>query len=106
MFYLYHNSFSSLIRLIYSYLFQLKSAWAGYYDYNYVDQNLVIGPHPYYNRMCFANGMSGHGVQQGIAIGRAVSELVYNNQFETIDLSRFGFKRFLEDEPLRETAIV
>ena len=88
------------------YLFQLKSAWAGYYDYNYYDQNLIIGGHPHYYNMCFANGMSGHGVQQGIAIGRAVMELIYHDEFKTIDLSRYSFQRFLEDEPLKELAIV
>ena len=71
-----------------------------------MDQNLIIGPHSYYNNMFFANGMSGHGVQQGIAIGRAVSELVYFNRYKTIDLTRFEFKRFLVDEPLKEYAIV
>ena len=95
---LYHN--------FYIHLLQLKSAWAGYYDYNYVDQNLIIGSHSIYNNMCFANGMSGHGVQQGIAIGRAISELVYYYEYKTIDLSRFGFHRFLVDEPLTELAIV
>lgn len=56
--------------------------------------------------MCFANGMSGHGVQQGIAIGRAISELIYYAEYKTIDLTRFGFQRFLQDEPLTEMAIV
>lgn len=40
---------------------QVKSAWAGYYDYNTLDQNLIIGFHPVYTNMCLATGMSGHG---------------------------------------------
>ncbi|XP_045196950.2 FAD-dependent oxidoreductase domain-containing protein 1-like [Mercenaria mercenaria] len=85
---------------------KLKSAWAGYYDYNVIDQNLVIGPHPYHRNLVFANGMSGHGVQQALAIGRAIYELVFYSEYQTIDLSRFHFDRFINDSPLREHAIV
>ncbi|KAJ8300954.1 hypothetical protein KUTeg_022473 [Tegillarca granosa] len=85
---------------------KLKSAWAGYYDFNYVDQNLIIGKHPYHTNFFFANGMSGHGVQQSIAIGRAVMELIVDSGYKTIDLSRFGFERFIIDQPLFERAIV
>ena len=42
---------------------QLKSAWAGYYDYNYYDQNLIVGNHPYHNNFMLATGCSGIGVQ-------------------------------------------
>lgn len=85
---------------------KLKAAWAGYYDYNVVDQNLIIGYHPYYRNFMFANGMSGHGVQHALAIGRAVHELVCHSQFKTLDLSCFGFQRFINDTPIREHAIV
>lgn len=87
-------------------MFQLKNAWAGYYDYNTVDQNLIIGPHPVHRNFYFANGMSGHGVQQALAIGRAVFELIFYGEYKTIDLSRFGFNRFLLNKPVLEHAIV
>ena len=86
--------------------FQLKSAWAGYYDYNYVDQNLIIGPHPEFSNFWFANGMSGHGVQQSLAIGRGISEYFHSSEFTSIDLSKFTFDRFLYDEPVLENFIV
>lgn len=85
---------------------KLKSAWAGYYDYNYVDQNLIIGPHPEFKNFWFANGMSGHGVQQSLAIGRGISEFFHSDQFTSIDLSKFTFDRFLYDEPVLENFIV
>ncbi|XP_013402283.1 FAD-dependent oxidoreductase domain-containing protein 1 [Lingula anatina] len=73
---------------------KVKNAWAGYYDYNYVDQNLIIGKHPEFPQMIFANGSSGHGVQHAIPIGLAVSELILENGYETIDLSSLSYERF------------
>lgn len=40
---------------------KVKSAWAGFYEYNTYDENGIIGPHPYYNNLFIATGFSGHG---------------------------------------------
>lgn len=85
---------------------QLKSAWAGYYDYNYFDENLIIGNHPYHRNLFFATGCSGHGIQQAIAIGRGISEIIYDDEFQTIDLNRFSFDRIMDSEPVFETNCV
>nr|XP_006815997.1 PREDICTED: FAD-dependent oxidoreductase domain-containing protein 1-like [Saccoglossus kowalevskii] len=82
---------------------QIKSAWAGFYDYNTVDQNAIIGVHPIISNFFFANGFSGHGIQQAPAIGRAMSELLLEQSYKTIDLSRFGFQRFIDQQLLYET---
>jgi len=42
---------------------QVKSSWAGFYDYNWYDQNAVIGAHPSYFNLFFAAGFSGHGMK-------------------------------------------
>lgn len=39
----------------------MKNSWAGYYDYNWYDQNAIVGPHPSYFNLFFATGFSGHG---------------------------------------------
>ncbi len=87
-------------------LFQLKSAWAGYYDYNTLDQNAIIGTHPYHSNVIFATGFSGHGIQQAPAAGRAVMELLLEGGFVSADLSRFGFRRVIMNEPIYEQNIV
>lgn len=85
---------------------KLMSAWSGFYDYNYADQNLVIGNHPYFHNFYFANGLSGHGIQHAPAIGRALMEYIIDGNFESIDLSRFKFDRFLSNDLLTEVGIV
>lgn len=84
----------------------MKSAWAGYYDYNTFDQNAIIGQHPYHDNLIFATGFSGHGIQQAPAAGRAVMELIVDGRFTSIDLERFGFDRIISNEPIFEQNIV
>ncbi|XP_023246545.1 FAD-dependent oxidoreductase domain-containing protein 1 [Copidosoma floridanum] len=84
---------------------KVKSAWAGFYEYNTFDENGVIGYHPYHSNILFATGFSGHGIQKAPAVGRAVSELIKYSQYKTIDLSRLGFDRFITEQPLREVNI-
>ncbi len=82
------------------------SAWVGHYDYNAFDQNAVIGPHPEVSNVLFANGFSGHGLQQGPAAGNAVAELVTQGGFRTIDLTRFGYERIARNKPLFEKNVI
>ena len=85
---------------------QLKSAWAGFYDYNVWDQNLIIGGHPVISNFLFANGMSGHGLQQSICVGNAMSDLILKNKSTAVDLTRFSFDRILRNEKVCEDFIV
>lgn len=82
------------------------SAWVGHYDYNALDQNAVIGPHPEVSNFLFANGFSGHGLQQGPAAGNAISELVIDGRYRTIDLTRFGYDRIRRNAPLFEKNVI
>jgi FAD-dependent oxidoreductase domain-containing protein 1 len=85
---------------------KVVNAWAGFYDYNTLDHNAVIGPHPELANFYFANGFSGHGAQQGAAAGRAVAELILHGGFRTLDLTRFGYARIAAGQPLRERNVI
>lgn len=82
------------------------AAWAGHYAYNSFDQNAILGPHPDVQNLLFANGFSGHGLQQAPAVGRGISELVVHGEYRSLDLSRLGFERLLRNEPICETKVV
>ncbi|XP_072342890.1 FAD-dependent oxidoreductase domain-containing protein 1 isoform X1 [Scyliorhinus torazame] len=85
---------------------RLKSAWAGYYDYNIFDQNAIIGAHPLVTNLYFATGFSGHGLQQSPAVGRAIAELILDGKFKTLDLGAFDFIRLFRGTKVLERNIL
>jgi FAD-dependent oxidoreductase domain-containing protein 1 len=85
---------------------RLKTAWAGHYDVNLLDHNVILGPHPALPNLLFANGFSGHGVQQAPAVGRALAEWVRHGGWRSLDLSALGWERVLQGRPLRELNVV
>lgn len=85
---------------------KLQRAWAGHYDYNTLDQNAVIGRHPEIANFLFANGFSGHGLQQSPATGCAIAELITHQKFVSIDLSLFGYERVAQRRAVKELNII
>lgn len=82
------------------------NAWVGHYDYNALDQNAIIGAHPQKTNFYFANGFSGHGLQQGPAAGNAIAELIVHGTYRSIDLARLGYGRVARKEPLFEKNVI
>ena len=85
---------------------KVVNQWAGHYDFNVLDHNLIVGRHPEVTNFVYANGFSGHGLQQGPAAGRAVSELIIYGGFRTLDLSEVGYERIAEGRPFLEKAVI
>ena len=81
-------------------------AWAGYYEFNTFDQNGIVGFHPAVRNLIFANGFSGHGLQQSPAIGRGVAELIVHGGYRTLDLAPLAFERIAAQRPLTERNVV
>jgi FAD-dependent oxidoreductase domain-containing protein 1 len=84
---------------------KLVRGWAGLYDVNTLDHNAIIGEWPEIRGLYLATGFSGHGLQQGPAVGRYLSELILKRQ-PALDLSIFTPARVLENRPLSEDGIV
>lgn len=86
---------------------RLKREWAGLYDQNELDGNMILGNWPGKVENFFvACGFSGHGVMHSPAVGRALAELVTRGRYETIDLSRMGYQRVLDNAPYAENGII
>ena len=81
-------------------------AWAGHYAHNLFDQNAVLGRHPEIANFLFANGFSGHGLQQSPAVGRGLAELIVHGAYRSLDLSALDYARIPENRPVREQAVV
>ncbi len=81
----------------------VASAWAGLYDVNIFDGNAILGEWPTIAGLFLATGFSGHGFQQSPAVGRYLAEQILGRS-PTLDLSRLGGERVLDNEPLYEHA--
>ena len=82
------------------------SAWSGHYAYNTLDQNAIVGRHPVMKNFLFANGFSGHGVQQAPAVGRGIAELIVHGAYQTVDITPLGFERIIEGRPVQELNVI
>ncbi|KQI70184.1 FAD-dependent oxidoreductase [Loktanella sp. 3ANDIMAR09] len=85
---------------------RIMNEWVGHYDYNTLDQNAVVGPHPLVSNFVFANGFSGHGLQQSPAIGRGLAEWITQGSYRTLDLSPLGYARVATNTPIIEKAVI
>ena len=85
---------------------KLVNSWTGHYAYNTHDQNAIVGPHSNVSNFIFANGFSGHGLQQAPAIGRGLAEWIIHGEYRSIDLSALGYDRIKSQQTLLEKAVI
>lgn len=86
---------------------KLERSWAGQYDQNLLDGNLIIGPWiDGLANLYVACGFSGHGIMHAPAVGLAMAELLLDGRYTTIDLTRLSYQRVLDNAPYPEQGIV
>jgi glycine/D-amino acid oxidase-like deaminating enzyme len=85
---------------------KLVNFWAGHYAFNTLDHNVIAGPHNEVANFIFANGFSGHGLQQSPAIGRGLAEWITYGAFKTLDLSEVGYDRVVRNQPFLEKSVI
>lgn len=86
---------------------KVKNTLPGLYDQNDFDGNVIIGPGAdgLTNFQMLA-GFSGHGLMHAPGCGRAMAELILTGRYQTIDLTRLGWRRLLDGTPLPERGII
>ena len=78
-----------------------QSGWVGHYDMNALDGNMILDRWTgHLDNFIVACGFSGHGLQHGPAVGRAVSEMILHGRSTSIDLTRMGYQRVVDNVPL------
>ncbi len=85
---------------------RVSSAWAGHYDHNGFDQNALLGILPEAPNFVFANGFSGHGMQQSPGVGRGIAELILHGGYRSLDLSALDVGRVQAGRKLLERNVI
>ncbi len=88
-------------------ILRCKRTWGGHYAQNMLDGNMILGscgekPANFY----LACGFSGHGIMHAPAVGLALSELIVDGRYQTMDLERMSYRRILDEKPYREKGII
>lgn len=84
---------------------KLERTWAGHYAQNMLDGNMILGATTLPN-FYVATGFSGHGIMHAPAVGLALSELILDGQFSTMNLERMSYQRVINNVPYKEKGII
>jgi glycine/D-amino acid oxidase-like deaminating enzyme len=83
-----------------------NSMWAGLYPECRLDHNGILGWHPRVEGLFLAVGFGGHGAMQAPAVGKAASEMIRLDRYQTVDASPLDFLRFEEDRLVLEAKVI
>jgi FAD-dependent oxidoreductase domain-containing protein 1 len=79
---------------------KVLNSYCCHYASNHFDGNILLGTWPGQpENFLIATGASGHGLQHAPAAGRGLAELILDRKYTTLDLSRFGCDRVVENRP-------
>ena len=82
---------------------KVTGAWAGHCDHNGFDTSAILGPWVGgLETFHIALGFSSHALMQAPAAGRGLSELRFHGRYQTLDLSRLGYRRVVDSTPLHD----
>ena len=84
----------------------MTTAWAGHYAVNTQDHNALLGAHPCIENLLFANGFSGHGLQQSPGVGRGLMELIVYGSYKSIELEELSVERIESGRRVLEINVV
>ena len=83
----------------------LRRSWTGLYDQNRLDGNMIIGNWPgQVDNFYVACGFSGHGFMHALGVERGLTELIVHGEYQTLDLSRMGYQRVVDNDPTARRA--
>lgn len=85
----------------------IKGKWGGLYSINKEDHNAIIGKHPEIEGFYMCCGFSGHGVMEGYAAGKCISDLIIHKDYVTIpEAKQLSFERFEEGKLVKELEVI
>jgi FAD-dependent oxidoreductase domain-containing protein 1 len=86
---------------------KLRRTWVGHYARNTLDLNAIVGRWDGgADNVFMACGYSGHGIMHAPASALALTELMLDGAYSTLDISAFGYNRVAAGEPYRERGII
>ncbi len=90
---------------------KLERTRVGHYAYSLLDKTAIIGRWEGdgvngCDNVYMATGYSGHGIMHSPATGLALSELILDGNYSTLDITAFGYARVAANKPYRESGIV
>ena len=86
---------------------KLERTWACHYERCLLDSNGIVGKWDGgMENVYLACGFSGHGIMQAPGVGLALSELILDGRYSSMDLTRLGYQRIKDNDPYPELGIV
>ncbi len=86
---------------------KIKANWGGLYESNTTDHNGIIGLVHDIKGFYICSGFSGHGIMEGYAAGKCISDLIIKGDYVTIPEARqLRYERFRDGDLVKELEII